>query len=98
MLYSILTALAVLAALIAIVVGLVGFMSAARAFAYRGSQLLSTEIKALSPPEVPTNTDRAESAVGDLKHRFFRSMLVFIICLAVSGCLTLLRNWAVGES
>ncbi|GAA0769816.1 hypothetical protein LRH25_02305 [Ideonella azotifigens] len=98
MLYSILTSLAVLATLIAVVAWIVGFVSAARAFGHRGSQLLSTEIKALRPPGVTTDTDRVESAVEDLKRRLFKSMLVFIICLALSTGLILLRNWALAES
>jgi hypothetical protein len=97
-LYSILTSLGVLAAVVGIVAWFVGFLAATRAIGYRGSQLLSTQVKALEPPGVVTNAEQADKSVGELKRRMLESMLVFLIAVASAAGLILLRDWATGRS
>ncbi len=97
MLYSILTSLGLLAVVAGIVAWIVGFLAAVRAIGYRGSQLLSTQVKALESSGVVTNAEQADKAVGELKRRMLKSMLVFLIAVASAACLVLLRDWATGR-
>ncbi len=98
MLYSILTSLGVFAAIVGIVAWFVGFSAAIRAFGYRTSQLLSTQVKALQPPGVVTAAEQAEKSVSELKRRMLKSIVIFIIAVGSAGGLTLLRDWATGRS
>ena len=61
MLYAVLTSLGVVAAFVAIAAGFVAFVSGARAVGYRGSQLLSGDVKALQRPGAETTAEGAES-------------------------------------
>lgn len=97
MLYSILTSLGLLAVIAGIVAWIVGFLAAVRAIGYRGSQLLSTRVKALEPPGVVTDAEQADESVGKLKSRMLKSMLVFLIAIACAAGLILLRDWATGR-
>jgi len=97
-LYSILTSLAVVAAFVGIVAWFVGFTAGARAVGYRGSQLLSTEVKALQRPRVITTAEEADRSVGGLKRRMWKSMLVFIVAIASAAGLALFRDWVTGRS
>jgi hypothetical protein len=98
MLYSILTSLGVFAAIIGIVAWFVGFLAAVRAFGYRTSQLLSTQVESLQPPGAVTAAEQADRSVGELKRRMLKSMLVFIIAVGSAAGLILLRDWATGRS
>ena len=97
MLYSILTSLGVFATIVGVVAWIVGFSAAVRAIGYRGSQLLSTHVKALESPDVVTGVEQAEKSVGVLKRRMLKSMLVFLIAVASAAGLVLLRDWATGR-
>ena len=98
MLYSILTSLAVVAAFVGSVAGFVGFAAGARALGYRGSQLLSIEVKALQRPGVITTAEAADRAVGGLKRRMWKSLLVFMVAIASAAGLALFRDWVTGRS
>ena len=97
MLYSILTSLGIIATVVGIVAWIVGFLAAVRAIGYRGSQLLSTQVKALDPPSLATDSEQAEKSVGELKRRILKSMLVFSIAVASAAGLILLRDRATGR-
>lgn len=92
MLYAILNFLCIVAVLIGVVAWCVGFAAAARATALRGSQMMSTEVKALQKPDAETATDRAEKLVPSLQRRMLKSMLVFVMAIAVAAGFTFLRN------
>lgn len=96
MLYSILTSLGLLAVGAGIVAWIVGFLAAIRAIGHRGSQLLSTRVKALESTGVVTEAEQADKSVGELKSRMLKSMLVFLIAIACAAGLILLRDWATG--
>jgi hypothetical protein len=66
MLRAILTSLALTSAMVAVVAWFIGFASAAKAFTFRGRQILSTEVNALQDPEVATAAERAEKFVPPL--------------------------------
>ena len=98
MLYAILTSLAVISMLAGVVAWFIGFAAAARAFGYRGRQLLSTEVKALQRSEAATAAEQAETFVPLLKLRMLKSMVAFIVAVAVTAALIVLRDWATGKS
>jgi len=98
MLRAIVTALALVSLLVGVVAWFVGFVSAAKAFAYRGRQALSTEVKALQRSEGTTAAEQAERFVPVLKRRMLKCMLVFFVAIAVTAGLILLRDWATGGS
>lgn len=98
MLSTILTSLALVSALVGIVAWCVGFASAARATAHRARQVLSTDVKALQRPEAVTAAERDEAVVTGLKVRMWKSMLVFVVAIAVAAGLLFLRDWATGTT
>ena len=97
MLYAVLTSLGVVAAFVAIAAGFVAFVSGARAVGYRGSQLLSGDVKALQRPGAETTAEGAENSVKAMQRRMLKSMLVAAVAVLVAAGLALLRNWLLGR-
>ena len=98
MLHAIFDSLVLVAVVVGVVAWFVGFAAAARMTAYRASQLLSTEVKALQRAGEGTTAESTDKSAADLKHRMWKSALVFLVALVCAAGLALLRDWATGRS